>query len=73
MAGQLLDGVTAVQQLAFVAINERYGRFARGGRQKTGVVSEHAALAVKLSNVDHIGSNAAVVNGHLNAGAAIAE
>ena len=32
MAGQLLDGVTAVQQLAFVAINEGDGRLARGGR-----------------------------------------
>ena len=45
--GQLLDGIAAVQQYAFFAINVGDGRFTtrRGG--ETGVISELACLTVK--------------------------
>ena len=73
MAGQLLDGVTTVQQLAFVAVNEGDGRLARCGRQKTRVVGEHAGLCVELTDVHHIRTHGAVVHRQVNAGRAVAE
>ena len=71
--GQLLDGIAAVQQLALVAIDVGDGGLARSRREETRVVGEHARLGVELADVDHIRADAALVNGHLHAGSAIAE
>ena len=73
VVGQLLNGIAAVEQLTFVAINEGNVRLARGRRQEAWVISEHASLAIQFSNIDHIRTNAAAVDGHFNAGAAVAE
>ncbi len=73
VGGELLDRVAAVQQFAFVAVDVGDGRLGCCGRQKAGVVSEHAGLGVQLANVHHVRADRALVNRHLNAGRAVAE
>ena len=73
VGGQLLDGVAAVQQLAFVTVNVGDGRLARSSRQKTWVVGEHAGLPIQLADVNHVRTNGALVKRHVHAGGAVAE
>ncbi|MCY1527161.1 hypothetical protein D9M68_622190 [compost metagenome] len=71
--GQLLDGEAAVQQFALVAVDVRDARFAGGGGHEARVKREHARLAVKLADVDHIRTDRALVDRELNGSAAIRE
>ena len=64
--GQLLDGVAAVEQLAFVAVDVGDGGLAGGGGEKAGVVGEHAGLTIELADVDHVRANRAFINRQFN-------
>ena len=56
---ELLDRIAAIQELAFVAVDVRDRRVARGGRQKPRIVGELAGLPVQASDVDHVRSDRA--------------
>ncbi|MNK98430.1 hypothetical protein D3C87_1187920 [compost metagenome] len=71
--GQLLDREAAVQQFALVAIDVRDARFAGSRRHEARVKREHARLAIKLADVDHIRTDRALVDRELNGCAAIRE
>jgi len=71
--GQLFDRVTAVQQLALVAIDVGDGRVAGGGRHEARVVGELAGAGVQLADVDHVGTDGALVDREFHRRAAIGE
>jgi hypothetical protein len=51
---QLLDRVTAIQQLALVAVNVGDLRLAAGGREKTRVIGKQPGLTTKATDVDNV-------------------
>jgi len=53
---KLVDGIAAVQQHAFVAVDIGDRAVARRRRGKARVVGEHLGLCIELANVDHIGA-----------------
>ena len=73
VGGQLLDGVTAVQQLTLVTVDVGDGGLARRGGQKARVVGEHAGLGVQLADVDDIRANRALVHREVDIRAAVTE
>ena len=73
VGGELLNGVTAVQELTFVAIYVGDGRLRSCCRQKARVVCEHAGLRVELTDIDYIGTYGSFVNGQVDAWRAVAE
>ena len=52
--GQLIDRVAAIKKLSLVTVDIGDGTFARGGRGEAGIVGEHVALRVELSDIDDI-------------------
>src|SRR5690606_2657773 len=66
LGGQLVDGVAAVQQHAFIAVDVGQTRFAgrRGG--EAGIEGEGAGSAVQLANVDDVRAGRAGKDGELN-------
>ena len=52
--GQLLNGITAIQQDAGIAIDEGDGALARRGRGKSGVVGENIGVVIKSADVHRI-------------------
>ena len=56
MFGQLVDRIAAMQQNAFVAIDEGDLRFARTGGGEAGVKGEVTGLGIKRADVDHFRS-----------------
>ena len=70
---ELLNRVATVEQFALVAVDEGDGRLAGCGGQKSGVVGEHAGLAVELADVDDLRTNIAAVHGQFNRGVPVAE
>jgi len=55
----LLDRVATVQQHAGVAVDVGDGRIAARGGEVSGVVGEHARLAVQRADIDHVRPDAA--------------
>src|SRR5262249_61049045 len=65
MFRQLLDRISAVKQYAFVSVDiSDLGLAARGGSEAR-IVSEHTALAVKLRNVDDMGTDCSRIDRHV--------
>jgi hypothetical protein len=54
LLGQLLDGIAAMQQHAFAAVDVGDGRLAGGGGDEARVVGE-VAFAGQLADVDDVG------------------
>jgi len=52
--GQLLDGITAIQQFTLVAVNESNGGLTTGRRQETGIIGEISGLTTQGTDIDHI-------------------
>ena len=55
--GQLVDRIATVQQFALVAVDKGNRAVAGRRRRKTGIVGEHACLAVQLANIDDVWSS----------------
>ncbi len=66
LGGQLVDGIAAVQQDAFIAVDIGQARFAgrRGG--EAGIEGEGAGAAVQLADVDDVRAGRAGEDGKLN-------
>ena len=62
--GQLVDRIAAVQQDAFVAVDEGDLGLAGRRRSETRIIGEHAGILVERADVDHIRPDRALK--HLN-------
>ena len=71
--GQLLDRVTAVQQLALVTVDVGDARVTGGGRHEARIVRELAGRAVQLADVDDVRADGAFVDRHVDRRAAVRE
>ena len=60
--GELLDRIAAIEQDAFIAVDVGDLGFTARGRGEAGIVSEHAALAIKLGDVEHVRADRALVD-----------
>src|SRR5271166_3464409 len=58
--GQLLNGVAAIEQEPFVAVDIRYLGLAASGRGVAGIVGEHSGFGVEFADIDHGGSDRSV-------------
>src|SRR6266550_5371577 len=54
--GQLIDGVAAIEQYPLVAVDEGDVAFARGGGGESRIVGENIRVAIKLANIDDVGT-----------------
>ena len=59
--GELFDRIAAVEQHAFVAVDEGDLGLAAAGRGEAGIVSEDARFAVELADVQHLGTDRSVI------------
>ena len=64
--GDLLNGIAAIEQNPFVAVDKSDFRLAARGRGETGVVGEHARFAVKRANVQDIRPHRALFDGEID-------
>ena len=60
--GELLDGISAIEQNALVAVDIGNGRLTAGGRREAGIIGEDIGVAVETGNVDHRWADRAMVN-----------
>src|SRR3990172_6896816 len=60
---QLLDGITAVEQDALVAVDESNRALGRSGGSKTGIEGENSESAIERLNVHRRGPKCSVQNG----------
>ena len=65
LLSQIVNGITAMQQNAGIAVDIRNLRGAVCRRGKAGIVCKASRIAVKLGNIDHIGTNGCRTNGHV--------
>src|SRR5258706_10881019 len=56
MRRQLVDRVAAIEQYPLVAVDEGDVAFARGGGGESGIVGENIGVAIKLANIDDVGT-----------------
>ena len=63
MFGELVDGIAAIKQDAFVAVDEGDVAFAARRRREAGIVGEDVGLGVKLSDVHDVGTDRAGEHG----------
>ena len=61
--GEIGDRIAAIEQDAFVAVDIGDLGFAARRRGEAGIVSEDAGLGVELADVQHLGTDGAVVDG----------
>ena len=57
MLGQLFDGIAAVKQHAFIAVDVGDLGLAASGGSEAGVISKDAGLAVELAHVHDLGTD----------------
>ena len=64
MLGELIDGITTIEQHALPAVDEGDFQFTARGRRGTRIVSEAAGLGVKRGDVDHVRAERALRTGN---------
>src|SRR5208282_3608497 len=65
--GELLDRISAIEQLSLVAVDVGDARIARRGRHEAGIVGKGTGFAIELADVDHVGPDGALVDRKLDA------
>src|SRR4029077_12693574 len=62
---ELLDGIAAIEQNTFIAVDVGYFGLAAGGGREAGVVRKHPALAIELRDVDDVWADRSWVDRHV--------
>ena len=67
MLRQLIDRIAAIEEDAFVAVDEGYLELASRGRGEAWVIGEYAGIAIEVADIDDIGTQRSFLDGQIKA------
>ena len=73
MRGDLFDGIAAIEQYPFFAVDIADLRFATRRRGEPGIVGEHPGLGIELADIDNRRPKCSGLHRHLDGGIADAK